>query len=109
MPIRKKDRSFQNIVREVDIDRIPVEYVQTLTLVLANNDRIIFEGEDLKEVDEDHIVAFLVSVAEDISDEYGSPIEDIEIVVNYSRLENEISSMTKQLLKGSDDTSDSSM
>jgi len=103
MPINKKDRSFQNIVREIDIEKIPVEYVETMTLILANGDRIIFDGEDLGEIEDDNIVAFVMAAAEELGEEYGSAVENLEIVINYSRLEQEISDRTERLLKGPTD------
>jgi hypothetical protein len=110
MPIHKRDRSFQNIVREVEIEKIPVEYIQTLTLVLENGDRIIFDGEELNDIDEENILGFLVAVAEEISERYDSPVEDMEIIINYSRLEEEIKSLTQEILSSKDknDSSDPS-
>lgn len=111
MPIHKRDRSFQNIVREIEIDKIPVEYIQTLTLALENGDRIIFDGEDLDQIDEDNIISFIMTVADELGEEYNSSVQDIEFVINYSRLEQEISKMTQQLLDKMDsdnDTGDSS-
>ena len=110
MPIHKRDRSFENIVREVEIDKIPVEYIQTLTLVLESGDRIIFDGEDISIFEEDNIVSFIMTVVDELGEEYNSPVQDIEFVINYSRLEQEISSMTSKLLNKDDknDTGDSS-
>lgn len=111
MPIHKRDRSFQNIVREVDIDKIPVEYIETLTLVLENNDRIIFDGNEISTIDEDNILALLVTVMDELGSEYDSPVSDVEFVINYKKIEEDIGSMTRALLskKDNDDTGDSSM
>jgi hypothetical protein len=111
MPISKRDRSFQNIVRDIDIDTLPVEYIQSITLVLENSDRIIFDGEELNQIDEDNIVSILVTIADEISSEWNSPVDDVEIVINYSRIEDEIVSKTKKLLnkEDNDDTGDSSV
>jgi|TARA_R110000868_G_scaffold1415_5_gene11097 hypothetical protein len=111
MPINKRDRSFQNIVREIDIENIPVEYVESLTLILKNGDSIVFEGEDLEEIDEDNVISFIMSAASDLANEYDSEVENLEIVMNYSRLEQEIISKTKALLnKGlKDDNGNTSM
>jgi hypothetical protein len=103
MPIHKRDRSFENIVREVEIDKIPVEYIQTLTLILENGDRIIFDGEELLQIDEDNILGFIATVIDELGEEYNSPVQDIEFVINYSRLEKEIISMTDRLLNKKDD------
>lgn len=111
MPIHKRDRSFQNIVREVDIDKIPIEYIQTLTLVLESGDRIIFDGEELAQIDEDNILALLTTVIDELGEEYDSPVKDVEFVINYNKIEHDISSMTSQLLnkRNSNDSGDISM
>jgi len=109
MPIHKKDRSFQNIVRDTDIDEIPLEYIEKVVLVLENGDRVIFEGEDLRDIEEPNIIMFM-SAVNDLGEDYGSPVRDIEIVIDYARLEEEIKNLTKNLLdKDKDDQSDSSV
>jgi hypothetical protein len=109
MPIKKKDRSFQNIVREIEIDQVPVEYIDTLTVVLQNGDRVLFEGEDLEDIEADNIVGFIMAVADELGDEHGSNIENIEIVVNYADLEQDVSEKVNKLLNKKDDSSNTSL
>jgi hypothetical protein len=109
MPIKKKDRSFQNIVREIEIDQVPVEYIDTLTVVLENGDRVLFEGEDLEDIEADNIVSFIMAVADELGDEHGSNIENIEIVVNYADLEQDVSEKVNKLLNKKDDSSNTSL
>lgn len=110
MPIHKKDRSFQNIVRDMDIGEIPVDYIERLVLILQNGDRVIFEGEDLQDIDEPNIVLFIMSAVEELGDDYGSPVSDVEIVIDYNKLEKDIKKLTKKLLdKDNNDSSDTSM
>jgi hypothetical protein len=110
MPIHKKDRTFQNILRDANIDEVPLEFVDRLILVLENGDRVIFEGEDLQDVDEPNIVLFILSAVEDLGEDYGSPVSDIEIVIDYNKLEDQINNLTKNLLdKKKDDSSDTSV
>ena len=109
MPINKRDRSFQNIVREVDIEQVPVEYIDTLALVLKNGDRVEFAGSDLEEIEADNIVSFVMTVAEEIGDEHGSDINNVEIVINYSELEADIKEKVSKLLNKKDDKSDPSV
>jgi hypothetical protein len=109
MPIHKKDRSFQNIVRDTNIDEVPLDYIERLILVLDNGDRVIFEGADLRDIEEPNIVMFIMSAVEELGEDYGSPVRDIEIVIDYARLESEIKNLTKNLLdKDNNDTGDSS-
>lgn len=109
MPIKKKDRSFQNIVREIEIDQIPVEYIDTLTVVLQNGDRVLFEGDDLEDIEADNIVGFIMAVADELGEDYGSNIENIEIVVNYADLEQDVSEKVNKLLNKKDDSSNTSL
>jgi len=109
MPIKKKDRSFQNIVREIEIDQIPVEYIDTLTVVLQNGDRVLFEGDDLEDIEADNIVGFIMAVADELGEDYGSNIENIEIVVNYADLEQDVSEKVNNLLNKKDDSSNTSL
>jgi hypothetical protein len=109
MPIKKKDRSFQNIVREIEIDQVPVEYIYTLTVVLENGDRVLFEGEDLEDIEADNIVSFIMAVADEMGEDYGSNISNIEIVVNYADLEQDVSEKVNNLLNKKNDQSDTSL
>ena len=109
MPIKKKDRSFQNIVREIEIDQVPVEDIDSLTVVLQNGDRVLFEGEDLEDIEADNIVGFIMAVADELGDEHGSNIENIEIVVNYADLEQDVSEKVNKLLNKKDDSSNTSL
>jgi len=77
---------------------------------LENGDRVIFEGEDLRDIEEPNIIMFIMSAVNDLGEDYGSPVRDIEIVIDYARLEEEIKNLTKNLLdKDKDDQSDSSV
>jgi hypothetical protein len=110
MPIHKKDRSFQNILRDTPVDEVPLEFIDRLILCLENGDRVIFEGEDLQDVEEPNIVLFIMSAVDQLGEDYGSPVRDIEIVVDYVKLEDQIKNLTTNLLdKDKDDSSDSSV
>ncbi len=110
MPIRKKDRTFQNIIRDVDIGNVPLDYIERLILVLENGDRVIFEGEDIRDIEEDNIIMFIMAAVDDLGEDYGSPVRDLEIVIDYNKLENEIRGLTEKLLdKDKDDQSNPSM
>jgi len=110
MPIRKKDRTFQNIIRDIEIDEVPLDYIEKVVLVLENGDRVIFEGEVLQEIDEPNIVLFIMAAVEELGEDYGSPVRDLEIVIDYNLLETEVKNLTKKLLnKDKNDSSDTSV
>lgn len=98
MPIHKRDRNFQRIVSELEIKTVPTEYVQTLALVCENGDRISFDGEDLDDYSEGDVVATLIQLVETNND-LVSPVIDVEIVIDYTKLEKDVNQKTKELLK----------
>ena len=103
MPIRKKDRTFQNIIRDVDIGNVPLDYIERLILVLENGDRVIFEGDDIREIEEESIILFIMAAVDDLGEDYGSPVQDLEIVIDYTKLESEVRGLTEKLLDKADD------
>jgi hypothetical protein len=101
MPIRKKDRTFQNIVRELEIKSIPTEFVQSLTLVCENNDRITFDQETLDSIDQPgpkDLISSLIKLVEE-ADDLQSQVVDVEIVIDYKKLESDVNARTEKLLK----------
>ncbi len=103
MPIRKKDRTFQNIIRDVDIGNVPLDFIERLILVLENGDRVIFEGDDIREIEEESIILFIMAAVDDLGEDYGSPVQDLEIVIDYTKLESEVRGLTEKLLDKADD------
>tara|TARA_B100000424_G_C22719938_1_gene391128 strand:- start:296 stop:595 length:300 start_codon:yes stop_codon:yes gene_type:complete len=97
MPIHKRDRNFQNIVSELDIKSIPSEYIQQLTLVCENGDRISFLERDLADFKGGDLIAGLIHLVEDNTD-LKSKVIDVEIIVDYVKLENDIKQRTESIL-----------
>tara|TARA_X000001036_G_C20641436_1_gene791262 strand:- start:217 stop:519 length:303 start_codon:yes stop_codon:yes gene_type:complete len=98
MPIHKRDRNFQNIVSELDIKSIPTEYIQLIGLICENGDRIQFKGEQIKEFPGEDLVEGLINFVED-NGNLPSPVIDVEIIIDYAKLEKDVSKKTKALLK----------
>ena len=98
MPIHKRDRNFQNIVRELDIKSIPAEFIDKLTLVCENTDRITFDSDTIDNLGKDDLVESLIKLVED-NEDLESQVVDVEIVIDYKKLEKEINNRTEKLLK----------
>ena len=101
MPIHKRDRNFQNILRDLEIKSIPTEFIQQLSLVCDNGDRITFDGETLEEFDNGDLVVTLIQLVED-NDDLESNVCDVEIIIDYKKLEKDIAQRTDQLLRKND-------
>ena len=105
MPIHKKDRSFQNIVSELEISSVPTEFLQQLSLVCENGERILFDRETLDEIvdsGEPNLVKTLIDIVEQEGLE--KKITDVELVIDYKKLEQEVHIKTKELLGKNDNS-----
>ena len=47
MAIRKKDRSFEEILKDVVMEEVPIEYITHIQIKLIDGDVIEFSGEEL--------------------------------------------------------------
>lgn len=97
MPIHKRDRNFQNIVSELEIKSIPIDYLQQLNLVCENGDRIAFLEEDLVGFPNDDLVAGLIHLVES-NEDLRSKVIDVEIILDYKKLEKEVKLRTEEIL-----------
>ena len=105
MPIHKKDRSFQNIVSELEISSVPAEFLQQLSLVCENGERILFDKETLDEIvdsGQPNLVKTLIDIVEQEGLE--KKITDVELVIDYKKLEQEVHIKTKELLGKNDNS-----
>ena len=105
MPIHKKDRSFQNIVSELEISSVPAEFLQQLSLVCENGERILFDKDTLDEIvdsGEPNLVKTLIDIVEQEGLE--KKITDVELVIDYKKLEQEVHIKTKELLGKNDNS-----
>jgi hypothetical protein len=95
MPVHKRDRNFQNIVRDLSISSVPADYIQTLSLVCINGDKITFQGNDIN--DNGDIISVIVNMVEENGND--DEIADIEIIIDYKKLERDIADLTDALLQ----------
>ena len=97
MPIHKRDRNFQKIVSELDIKSVPTQYIHQLTLICENGDRINFKGPDIDQLGEPDVVAALIRLVEE-NDDLISRVIDIEMVIDYTKLEADVKQQTEKIL-----------
>ena len=97
MPIHKRDRNFQQIVSKLEVKAIPGEYIQQLNLICENGERIAFLEEDIKSFEGADMVAGLINFVE--ASDIKTRVVDVEIIVDYNRLEQDVKKRTDQLLK----------
>ena len=50
MPIRKKDRSFDDILNDVIMSEVPVQYIAEITVILRDGRTLTFESSDINDM-----------------------------------------------------------
>jgi hypothetical protein len=50
MSIRKKDRSFEEMLREIHVEEVPVEYIEWIKVYLDDGTEVIFKQGDLTDI-----------------------------------------------------------
>ena len=98
MAIYRRDRSFDNILRDVIADELPFKYVRQLEVELENGNVISWLREDLEGFDN---VAQVLAMNESLLDN----ITDIRIEVDFGDIEDDVSARVQSLL-GKDNDND---
>ena len=98
MAIYRRDRSFDNILRDVIADELPFKYVRQLEVELENGSVISWLREDLEGFDS---VAQVLAMNESLLDN----ITDIRIEVDFGDIEDDVSARVQSLL-GKDNDND---
>ena len=93
MAIYKKDKSFSNILEDIQFDNIPIEYIHWIVLHLADGRKIKVVPSDLSNVaDTDNL--FDDPRLESI----GPIVDDIEIVMDSDKLKNNVMQYVNSVL-----------
>jgi hypothetical protein len=50
MSIRKKDRSFEEMLREIHVEEVPVEYIDWIKVFLNDGSEVMFKKSDLSDI-----------------------------------------------------------
>lgn len=98
MAIYRRDRSFDNILRDVIADELPFKYVRQLEVELENGSVISWLREDLEGFDS---IAQVLAMNESLLDN----IVDIRIEVDFGDIEDDVSARVQSLL-GKDNDND---
>ena len=97
MAIYRRDRSFDNILRDVVADELPFKYVRSLQVELSDGTTIGWLKEDLEGFDS---VAEVLATSKDIIND----VTDINIEIDFGDIEADVSSRVSSLLgKNNDD------
>ena len=93
MPIRRKDRTFDAILGEIDFDNVPIAYIRQINLILEGNMVVKIDQNALKNVkDMDNLMASASL------EPYVDRIRDVEILIDNDKLKKDVTNSLKPLL-----------
>jgi hypothetical protein len=93
MAIRKKDRSFEEILKDVVMEEVPIEYITHIQLKLQNGDILEFSQEELVGMKD----AREVLQAQGL-EHLRESVADIEVFIDSTKIKNKVVNYVRQLL-----------
>ena len=93
MAIRKKDRSFEEILKDVVMEEVPIEYITHIQICLLNGDTIEFSGEELSGM-KDASEVLKAQGMEHLRDN----ILDIEVYIDSSKIKSRVIKYVRGIL-----------
>lgn len=91
MGIRKKDRSFEDILKDVVMEEVPIEYITHIQLKLNNGSVIEFDQEELVGMETANEVLKASGILRE-------NINDIEVFIDSSKIKNKVVKYVRALL-----------
>lgn len=95
MAIYQRDRDFQQIFAEIDIDVVPLKFIKDITCVLSDGRKIVLDEDDLREADEDNSND-LENLIKQL-DFYGE-LSDLNVRINYDLVEKRVEADVDRIL-----------
>lgn len=93
MAIRKKDRSFEDILKDIVMEEVPIEYITHIQLKLTTGDVIEFSQEELVGMETASEV-LKASGMEHLREN----INDIEVFIDSSKIKSRVVKYVRELL-----------
>lgn len=93
MGIKRKDRSFDDILKDVIYDDIPTEYIRTITVRLHDGRAIEFEQSELQDVK----TTSELLIAKGL-EEFAPMVADVEIDMDLPKLKRDVTKYVTTLL-----------
>lgn len=93
MAIRKKDRSFEDILKDVVMEEVPIEYITHIQLKLLNGDALEFTHDELVGM-KDASDILRASGMEHLRES----VQDIEVFIDSSKIKNRVIRYVRGLL-----------
>ena len=103
MAIYRRDRHFQNMMNDIEVETIPLRFVRNINCVLQDGTTVVLGQGDFDE----NCKQDLESMIKDL--EFFDAISDLRISIDFDKVEADVEEHVTQILKRIDDQSNPSM
>ncbi len=93
MSIRKKDRSFEEMLREIHVEEVPVEYIDWIKVYLNDGTELVFKKEDLSDIKSSNEL-----LASKQLEQYLDRIVDFEVMMDSDLIKTRVTRVVGALL-----------
>lgn len=93
MSIRKKDRSFEAMLREIHVEEVPVEYIDWIKVYLSDGTNLVFKQAELSEIKTSKEVLAIKQL-----EKYLDKIVDFEVMMNSELIKTRVTRFVGALL-----------
>lgn len=93
MSIRKKDRSFEEMLRDIHVEEVPVEYIDWIKVYLRDGTELVFKKEDLSDIKSSNEL-----LASKQLEQYLDNIVDFEVMMDSELIKTRVTRVVGTLL-----------
>lgn len=93
MSIRKKDRSFEEMLRDIHVEEVPVEYIDWIKVYLRDGTELVFKKEDLSDIKSSNEL-----LASKQLEQYLDSIVDFEVMMDSELIKTRVTRVVGALL-----------
>lgn len=93
MSIRKKDRSFEEMLREIHVEEVPVEYIEWIKVYLDDGSEVVFKKQDLTDIKTSNEI-----LTSKLLEEHIDRIVDFEVMMDSNLIKTKVTRFVGALL-----------
>lgn len=93
MSIRKKDRSFEEMLREIQVNEVPVEYIDYIRVFLDDGSQVVFRQNELSGINDSSDILESKQL-----EQYLDRIIDFEVMMNSDLVKTKVTRFVGALL-----------
>jgi hypothetical protein len=93
MSIRKKDRSFEEMLRDIHVEEVPVEYIDWIKVYLDDGSEVMFKKQDLTDIKTSNEI-----LTSKLLEQYIDRIVDFEVMMDSNLIKTKVTRFVGALL-----------